>query len=795
MRFQYAVRMVTILWWRNNIVKKIKSKISNLLCQHCIKINVETRADFEVIKRSKLLSLSLMGGILIVLFSTISCSDMPYTGSMLTPKDVDRYIVSTESSICLYNGVESSCLQLRPRGTGGAASNVPIIHVHPRKLVYMFYYEGKQIVHAEKVVDTTEIVQALQSQTPLNEQPVVNNSPPPSPVVNNPPPPPPSSPKNSPPPPPTPVVRRNPPPNNGGNNGGGNNGGNQQPVTRTATTLEVVSGDGQSAETNQYLTNPLIVRVLDQNSAALSGVTVSFSVSPNDGTLGSTSTTTGSDGQASTTLQLGSTAGTYTVTASVTGLTSVTFTATATDPLVATTLQKVSGDNQTGETDQVLTNSLIVEVLDQNGDELSGVTVSFSVSPTSGVLNPTSDTTDSNGEASTVLQLGDTAGTYTVTATVSGISSVTFTATATDPPPPPPPTLVATTLQKVSGDNQTAHTSQHLMEPLIVKVLDQNGDELSGVTVSFSVSPTSGVLSPTSATTDADGQASTALQLGSTATTYTVTASVTGLTSVTFMATATEPPRASRLEIVSGNNQSKEAYQYLPNPLVVKVLDQYNQPLPDVAVSFSVSPSVGILNPANDTTEDSSGEASTILRFGKTIGTYTVTATAAGINQSATFTATATERPTDSDWAQQSHYYDAQQSTQGWLAWIYYPENYEGPMNNPTVPADADFLTNGFMLIPATGATLTEFVQTQGPCYDEDKPCHSGTVGDWQNSRTYSVQIFIETTLDQTSFQVIWDRSDDNWSDNSPPPDMTYNLMSSKNMMTGEQSDPDHTHH
>ena len=718
-----------------------------------------------------------------MLFSMISCSDMPYTGSMLTPNDIDRYIVSTENTACVYNGVESSCLTLRPPGTGGAANNTPIIHVHPRKLIYMFYYEGKQIVHAERAVDTTEIVAALQTQTQTNDQPVVNNSPPP--------PPPPSPPvvKNSPPPPPPPIVR-NTPPNNGGNNVGGNN-----PPTRTATTLEVYSGNGQSGDTNQHLTNPLIVRVLDQNSAVLSGVTVSFSVSPS-GTLNPTSATTGANGQASTTLQLGSTARQYTVTASVSGLTSVEFTATATEPPRAAQLERGDGNGQTGEIGQHLANPLIVTVFDQYDNPLPGVEVIFSVNPTSGVLNPARVDTDSNGEASTILQLGGTAGTYTVTASVTGLTSVTFTATATAPPPPPPPTRVATTLRVVSGNNQSAHTSQHLTNPLIVEVLDQNSAALSGVTVSFNVNPTSGALSPASATTDADGQASTALQLGGTTGTYTVTASVSGLTSVTFTATATEPPRAARLQKISGDNQSKEAYQHLTNPLVIKVWDQYNNPLPDATVDFSVNPSVGVLNPASTTT-GSDGQASTILRLGKDTGTYTVTVTATGITGSVTFTATATVRPTDSDWAQQSHYYDANESQQGWLVWIYYPENYQGPREPPADdnPSLHGFEVNGFMLTPSTGATITQFAQTEGACYDADKPCHVGTVGDWENSTTYAVQIFLATTADQASIQVIWDREAANWSDGSPPPDMTYNLMASKNTMlsTDPMFDPDHT--
>ena len=351
---------------------------------------------------------------------------------------------------------------------------------------------------------------------------------------------------------------------------------------------------------------------------------------------------------------------------------------------------------------------------------------------------------------------------------------------------------------KVSGDTQSAETNQHLTNPLVVEVRDQDGDALSDVTVSFSVNPSSGVLSPTSATTDADGEASTALQLGSTAGGYTVTASAAGIAqSVTFTATAAEPPRAATLEKISGNNQSKEAYQHLTNPLVVEVRDQYGAPLPGATVSFTVNPSSGVLNPASATT-DSNGQASTILRFGKTIGAYTVTVSAAGINQQVTFTATATVRPTDSDWAQESHYYTADKSQQGWLVWIYYPENYKGPRAVPETPVDADFLINGFMLIPEDGAIVTEFSQTEVDCWDPDKPCNSLGPGDPEKQgvpTTYSVQIFLATTQDQTSIRVIWDRTAGNWSDGSPPDDMTYSLMASKNMMTFDQDgyDPDHT--
>ena len=430
-----------------------------------------------------------------------------------------------------------------------------------------------------------------------------------------------------------------------------------------ATTLEKVSGDDQSGQVSTQLSNPLVVRVLDQDGVALGGVSVSFSVSPS-GTLSTSSATTGSNEQASTRLTLGSTIGTYTVTASVTKpdgtKLEVSFTATATAPplppspppvKVPTTLEKVSGDDQSGQVSTQLSNPLVVRVLDQDGVALGGVSVSFSVSP-SGTLSASSATTGADGQASTRLTLGSTAGSYTVTVSVTKPDStkleVSFTATATAPP------KVPTTLEKVSGDGQSGQVSTQLSNPLVVRVLDQDGVALGGVSVSFSVSP-SGTLSTSSATTGSNEQASTRLTLGSTIGTYTVTASVTKpdgtKLEVSFTATATAPPKVpTTLEKVSGDDQSGQVNTQLSNPLVIRVLDQDGVALGGVSVSFSVSPS-GTLSTSSVTT-GSNEQASTRLTLGSTPGTYTVTASVTkpdGTKLEISFTVTATAAPITPD--------------------------------------------------------------------------------------------------------------------------------------------------
>ena len=105
---------------------------------------------------------------------------------------------------------------------------------------------------------------------------------------------------------------------------------------------------------------------------------------------------------------------------------------TVNEPLVATTIARVSGNNQSAQVESSLANPLIIQVNDQNGDPLSGVNVTFST--TLGTLSTTAETTNANGRAGTRLTLSDTLGTHTVTVSVINLTSITFTVTAFTPP-------------------------------------------------------------------------------------------------------------------------------------------------------------------------------------------------------------------------------------------------------------------------------------------------------------------------------------------------------------------------
>ena len=89
-------------------------------------------------------------GILICLCYVTGCADAPYTGSVLTVNEVDRYLVSTDGNVvCFQDGIDSTCLRLtQETGNGTTAINQPAIHIYPERQVYVFYHEGNPILRA-----------------------------------------------------------------------------------------------------------------------------------------------------------------------------------------------------------------------------------------------------------------------------------------------------------------------------------------------------------------------------------------------------------------------------------------------------------------------------------------------------------------------------------------------------------------------------------------------------------------------------------------------------------------------
>ena len=412
---------------------------------------------------------------------------------------------------------------------------------------------------------------------------------------------------------------------------------------RAHPVLSKVSGDNQEGMPNETLAKLFVVEARDAHGSPLVGVSVTFTVVAGGGTLSVTNTTTDGKGRAESTLTLGPNPGTNRVKVSVEGISqTAVFSAEVTPPPpIPTTLEYVSGDNQSGLIGETLMQPFAVKVHDQYDDPMEGVTVTFVVSIGGGSLSDTSVDTDPNGLAQSTLTLGSEPGTNTVEASVEGLSQMAvFSAEASLPP------LEPTVLSIVSGDNQNGLTGEALANPFVVEVRDQYDDPMAGVTVTFAVSGGGGSLSDTSVDTDPNGLAQSTLTLGSEPGTNTVEASVEGLSQMAvFSAEASlPPPEPTVLSIVSGDNQNGLTGEALANPFVVEVRDQYDDPVAGVTVTFAVSGGGGSLSDISVDT-DANGLAQSTLTLGSAPGTNTVEASVEGLSQMVVFNAEASLPP------------------------------------------------------------------------------------------------------------------------------------------------------
>ena len=105
-----------------------------------------------------------------------------------------------------------------------------------------------------------------------------------------------------------------------------------------------------------------------------------------------------------------------------------------------------------------------------------------------------------------------------------------------------------------------------------------------------------------------------------------------------------DQPRPQTLVKVSGDDQEGMSGEALPDPLIVEVRDQDNNPLPDVQVTFTVTAGYGELSEQSATT-DANGQAEVTLTLGPFPNKNTVEVSL-GIRTLATFNAVGVGMPT-----------------------------------------------------------------------------------------------------------------------------------------------------
>lgn len=302
-------------------------------------------------------------------------------------------------------------------------------------------------------------------------------------------------------------------------------------------------------------------------------------------------------------------------------------------------LQLVNGNNQTGPAGSQLARPLEVRVLDDRGNPLTGHAVTFALDTDApgALLDPASARSGGDGVARSRWTLGAISGTQSVVARIirdggSEPLEVRFDAIVG--------AAGASRIEPVSGNDQTATVGTALPDPLTVRVTDGFGNPVEGVPVSWSAEE--GSIDPASSLTGPDGRAATSWTLGASTGTHSAAAASPGMggSPVTFVATAVAGG-ADRLVPVSGDDQSARAGAELEDPLVVRLLDQAGNGIPNRAVTWVVAGGGGTAQPGTSSTDDE-GRASTRWTLGPAQGLNTLNAVVSGVGVVG-FSATATD--------------------------------------------------------------------------------------------------------------------------------------------------------
>ncbi len=319
-------------------------------------------------------------------------------------------------------------------------------------------------------------------------------------------------------------------------------------------------------------------------------------------------------------------------------------TATTKENRVATSLELVSGCNQSGTVGAKLAQALLVRVNDQTNTPFAGYPVKFVIQ--SGEAHFANNApelnvnTDSNGRAAAEVTLGTITGEVEIAISAGGLLNSPLLCYANVK------AGAAAELVRVSGDQQVLSAGTQAA-PLVVRVTDQYGNSVAEATVQFAIENGGGHFengrSSFQNKTDARGQTSAHFFASATAgDTSLIAASVNANLQTSFTLFAAAP---ESLHAVSGDHQAAPVKTQLAEPIIVRVHDVLGAPVKNFPVVFEVLAGNGVL--ANDKKSitiatDDQGEAAAKWKMGATPGLNQVTATSEGLSGSPIiFTATA----------------------------------------------------------------------------------------------------------------------------------------------------------
>ncbi|MDQ8155198.1 MAG: hypothetical protein P3B98_11115, partial [Gemmatimonadota bacterium] len=294
-------------------------------------------------------------------------------------------------------------------------------------------------------------------------------------------------------------------------------------------------------------------------------------------------------------------------------------------PAGAARVQVISGDGLSRPAGSAI-DSVVALVTDALGNGVSGRNVSFVVKSGGGAVSAATVTTSATGRAAVRWTLGTVSGSQTLEVASDGLAGSPSTVTATA-------TAGAATQLRVAQAPAARWTAGQATEPIIVHVLDADGNRVTAFTGSVAIAVSSGpAASPIFGLTTVPAIAGVAtfrelaVQKAGTYDFAFTSGTLRGATSTGIVVTS-----GTNITMVadSGASQSGVAGTALPANFVLRATDNYGNIAVGVPITWTVTTGGGTVNSASGVT-DEFGRARTRLTLGAGGGTHAVTASAPG---------------------------------------------------------------------------------------------------------------------------------------------------------------------
>ena len=404
-------------------------------------------------------------------------------------------------------------------------------------------------------------------------------------------------------------------------------------ITRAGAVV-VLSPKPMSGTANTVSTTPMIIRSYDRNGQPAAGHTINWTNLDGDAFPLAATSVADSTGTASMNFNFGNSGGTICAEDAITLISHCNSMYLV--PLES--IRLVSGDGQIGPANTPGAQPIVVEVLDGNGNPVSGRVLdwsfNFSEGTTPSLLAAPSITTDASGRAQMTFTYGTTGRTeWTVSnPQVGSFFRIRVTAVGMD------------TFMVISGDRQSGLINTHSTQPLVAELRDNAGNPIVGATVTWGTNHGACPLDNPTGTTDTSGRVSTGFTYGPTADYCAWEADdPTSRARAEFNATAVG---ANAISLVSGNGQTGVVDGVGALPLVVEVRDASGNPVAGRTITWT---NVAGLTSALSTSSvtDAGGRASMNFIYGPNPAAATIVATDSATGQQVRFTLTST-RPAGS---------------------------------------------------------------------------------------------------------------------------------------------------